>query len=131
MGENFLFSKLSTRHKKLFIFHQMLLFFSIIMMIVIAVKVTNPQITSIDDKMSLTMGGMIGFFVLMLAFANRLKSLLKVKFVAFLIIWLLLFSFNKVIDTMIWTVGLSLIPLAIDDLILKPIWRNVWFNNYE
>lgn len=109
----------------------MLLFFSIIMMIVIAVKVTNPQITSIDDKMSLTMGGMIGFFVLMLAFANRLKSLLKVKFVAFLIIWLLLFSFNKVIDTMIWTVGLSLIPLAIDDLILKPIWRNVWFNNYE
>ena len=131
MGENFIFSKLSTTHKKWFVFHQFMLFVSIITMIIIAVKITNPHITDIDDKMSLTMGGMIGFFVLVLAFTNRLKSLLKVKFVAFLIIWLLLFSFNKIIDTMIWTIGLSLIPLAIDDLILKPIWRNIWFNHYE
>lgn len=131
MGEHFLFSKLTPRHKKLFVMHQILLFVSIILMIFIAVNKTNPSITEIDDKMSLTVGGMVGFFVMVLAFANRLKSLLKVKFVAFLVIWVLLFSFNKIIDTMIWTIGLSLIPLAIDDLFLIPIWRNVWFNNYE
>jgi hypothetical protein len=131
MGENFIFWKLSSKHKKWFVIHQLLLFLTIVAMILIAVKVTNPKITDIDDKMSLTVGGMIGFMVMILAFTNRLKSLLKIKFVAFLVIWLLLFSFNKIIDTMIWTVGLSLIPLAIDDMILCPIWKRVWFNNYE
>lgn len=131
MGENFRFSKLSPRHKKLFIIHQVLLFISIALMIFIAVKVTNPVLIERTEKMSVTLGAMVGILVMALAFFNRLKGLMKIKFVAFLIIWILLMCLDQIMDTMKWTIGLALIPLAIDDLILLPIWRNVWYNNYD
>ena len=77
------------------------------------------------------MGAIIGLFVVVLAMFNRLKSLLKIKFVAFLIIWILLYSTQMIMSTLIWGIGLCLIPLMIDDLILVPIWKNLWYNNYE
>lgn len=131
MNENFRFGKLSTQHKKLFILSQLMLFITIAMMTSIAIVITNPEITKPADKMSLTVGVILALTVMALAFSNRLKSLLKIKFVAFLIIWLILFSLQAIMGTLIWTIGLVLIPLMIDDLIILPLWKNLWYNNYE
>ena len=131
MGEHFVYWKLSPRHKRLYALHQILLFLSIALMGYIAIKITDPVIIEVEDKLSVTIGAMVGLLVIILAFANRIKSVLKVKFVAFLITWVLLLSLSHVMETLIYTVGLVLIPLAIDDLILLPIWRNVWYNQYE
>jgi len=131
MHENFRFGKMSLKHKKMYIMTQLLLFLSIAMMTIVAITITNPQITKPTDKMSLTVGVIIALAVMALAFSNRLKTLLKIKFVAFLIIWLLLFSLQAIMGTLIWTIGLVLIPLMVDDLIIVPLWKNLWYNNYE
>jgi hypothetical protein len=131
MNENFKFAKLSKKHKRAFILYQITLFLIIAIMTVIAIKITNPKIIEPSDQMSLTIGAVLAFSVMALAFLNRLKSLLKIKFVAFLIIWVLLFSLQMIMTTLIWTIGLVLIPLMIDDLICLPLWKNLWYNTYE
>ena len=133
MNENFRFSKMSKTHKRNFIIYQIVLFLMIALMTVIAVNKTDPHISTDADRMSFSIGigAMIGLGVMAIAFMNRLKSLLKVKFFVFLVMWVLLSSLDMVMDTLIWTIGLVLIPLMIDDLIMLPIWRNIWYNNYE
>jgi hypothetical protein len=131
MTESFVFYKLNPHHKKIFIIHQVLLFISIFAIIFIAINQTNPVIETATDKMELTIGGLTGMLIIVLAFTNRLKKLFKVKFVAFLIIWVLLYSLSAVMGTLIWGIGAALIPLMIDYLIMTPYWNRVWYNNYE
>ena len=131
MNANFKYQKLSYKHKKRFVLYQILLFVIILVMASIAVGITDPDIANPSDKMSLTIGVTLGLVVVGLAFLNRLKSLLKIKFVAFLIVFLLLFSLQMIMTTLIWTIGLVLIPLMIDDLIVIPLWNNLWYNTYE
>lgn len=129
--EKFMFSKLNATHKKRFVLHQLLLFTSLIVLTIIAIKITNPVIIEREDQMSLSIGAFVGIFVLILAMTNRIKSLIKIKFVVFLTIWIILLSLQVVMDTLLWTIGLNLIPLMIDDIVILPIWRNVWYNQYE
>lgn len=129
--EKFMFSKLNATHKKRFVLHQLLLFTSLIVLTIVAIKITNPVIIEREDQMSLSIGAFVGIFVLILAMTNRIKSLIKIKFVVFLTIWIILLSLQVVMDTLLWTIGLNLIPLMIDDIVILPIWRNVWYNQYE
>lgn len=131
MTDQFRFSRLSLKHKKWFVIHQTSLLITLLVMTYVAVSVTNPVIIERDVKMQLSVGAFVGILVFTLAFTNRIKSWIKIKFVMFLVIWILLLSLQVVMDTMIWAIGLNLIPLMIDDLILIPIWRNVWYNQYE
>ena len=131
MNDNFLFSVLSAHHKKVFVILKLIVFALIILAVFSAIKITNPVIYSDTDRVSLVIGVMVGALVGVMAMLNRIKTLFKVKFVAFLIIWLLLLCFNMIIDTLIWSIGLVLIPLSLDDLIFLPFWRNVWYNDYE
>ena len=131
MNENFRYSVMSAHHKKVFIMHKLILFIAIILMAFIGIKATNPQIISSTDKVSVTIGVMVGLLVMSLAMFNRLKTLLKVKFIAFLVIWIILMSLQMIMSTLIWTIGLVMIPLMVDDLIILPYWRNVWYNIYE
>jgi hypothetical protein len=131
MNDDFKYYKMSKKHKKYFVLHQALLFVVLAAIIIVAIKITNPEIVDTSDKMSLTMGGVVGFSVMILAFMNRLRNLIKIKFVAFLIIWVLLFSMQMIMTTLIWAIGFALIPLIIDDLILIPMWNRIWYNNYD
>ena len=92
MNENFRFSKMSKIHKRNFIIYQIVLFLMIALMTVIAVNKTDPHISTDADRMSFSIGigAMIGLGVMAIAFMNRLKSLLKVKFFVFLVMWVLL-----------------------------------------
>ena len=131
MNENFRFSVMSAQHRKLYVIHKLIIFLLIIGSVFSAVEITNPVIVTTEERLSISIGALVGSIVVMLAIVNRIKSLFKVKFLTFLVTWILLFSLTKVIDTLVWSIGLVLIPLAIDDLILLPFWRNVWYNNYE
>ena len=131
MNENFKYHKLSTQHKKAFVLYQIILFIVIALMATIAIMITDPEVIDPSDKMSLTIGVTLALSIVGLAFFNRLKSLLKIKFVAFLIAFILLFSLQMIMITLIWTIGLVLIPLMIDDLIIIPLWNNLWYNTYE
>jgi len=131
MNEDFRFSVMNAHHKKVFIMHKLILLIAIVLMAFIGIKSTNPQIISSSDKISVTIGTIIGLLVMVLAIFNRLKTLLKVKFVVFLVVWIILMCLQMIMSTLIWTIGLVMLPLMVDDLIILPYWRNVWYNNYE
>jgi hypothetical protein len=101
------------------------------LMTYIAIDHTNPVLVTRDEKMSVSVGVMIGVVVLILALFNLLKGAVKSKFLIFFIAWLVLMAMQPVMSTLIWTVGLVTIPLAINDMIFSPIWQNVWYNHYE
>jgi len=131
MFEQFTFSKLTSKHKKLFVLHQSLLFATIGGLTYAGIKITNPVIVSTEGQMTLTICAIVGILVGILAYSNRLKGLLKIKFVGFAIAFVLLYSLQAIMPTLIWTIGMIITPLMVDDLILLPIWKNVWYNNYE
>lgn len=127
----FRFSVLSGPDKKKFILHRLIIVFGIFLMTYIAIKLTNPVIYTMENKMSVTMGAIFGGLVLVLTLFNRLKSWLKIKFVGFLIAWVLLMTLQTIMSTLVLAIGLNLIPLMIDDILIVPYWKNVWYNNYE
>lgn len=131
MTDNFKFAQLSSKHKKWFILHQATLFTTVGGLTYAGIKITNPEILTANDQMSLTIGAIVGILIGILAYSNRLKSLIKIKFMAFAIAWVLLYSLQAIMPTLIWTIGLVITPLMVDDLILVPVWNNLWYNNYE
>ena len=97
----------------------------------IAIAKTNPVLATRDEKMSVTLGVFVGLIVMILVIFQFIKSIMKLKFLMFLIAWIILMSLQPIMDTLIWSIGLNIIPLAIDEIIFRPIWESVWYNQYE
>ena len=131
MVRHFSFSLLEWRHKKWYILQKMMIFLLIGLMTYIAIWKTNPVLATREEKMSVTMGVVVGVFVMILVIFQFIKSIVKLKFLMFLIAWIILMSLQPIMQTLIWSIGLNIIPLAIDEIIFKPIWESVWYNQYE
>lgn len=127
----FRFSVLSFSDKKKFLFHMLIVTVLMVIMTYIAVSRTNPVLYTSEEKISVSIGVMIGVVVLFLSIFNLIKSIAKVKFLTFLIIWLLLMSLQFIMSTLIWVIGLNVIPLIFYDILIMPYWKKVWYNNYE
>ena len=131
MVRPFSFSLLKWRHKKWFLIQKMAIFILIGLMTYIAIFKTNPVLATRDEKMSVTMGFVVGFIVMMFVIFQWIKPIVKLKFLMFLIAWIILMSLRPIMDTLIWSIGLNVIPLAIDEIIFRPIWESLWYNEYE
>lgn len=131
MFDGFVFQKLTTKHKWLFRLYQVGLFGTIAGLTYGGIVWSNTELATASDQMSVTIGGMTAMLVGLFAYMGKLKGLVKIKFLMFGLVWFLLFSLQMVMPVLLWTIGLVIAPLAIDDLILLPIWKNVWYNNYE
>ena len=108
-----------------------MIFLLIGLMTYLAIFKTNPVLATREEKMSVTMGVVVGVFVMILVVFQFIKSIVKLKFLMFLIAWIILMSLQPIMDTLIWSIGLNIIPLAIDEIIFRPIWESVWYNQYE
>jgi ABC-type Na+ efflux pump permease subunit len=109
----------------------MAIFILIGLMTYIAIFKTNPVLATRDEKMSVTMGFVVGFIVMMFVIFQWIKPIVKLKFLMFLIAWIILMSLQPIMQTLIWSIGLNVIPLAIDEIIFRPIWESLWYNQYE
>ena len=128
----FSFSLLEWRHKKWYLLQKMIIFAMIGLMTYLAIVKTNPVLATRDEKMSVSMGVVVGVIVMLLVMFQFIKSIVvKFKFLMFLIAWIILMSLQPIMDTLIWSIGLNIIPLAIDEIIFRPIWESVWYNQYE
>jgi membrane-associated HD superfamily phosphohydrolase len=128
----FSFSLLEWRHKKWYLLQKMIIFAMIGLMTYLAIVKTNPVLATRDEKMSVSMGVVVGLIVMMFVVFQWIKSIIvKHKFLMFLIAWIILMSLQPIMDTLIWSIGLNIIPLAIDEIIFRPIWESIWYNNYE
>ena len=126
-----IFFKLSPKHKKWFIINKALVFLALVICLFIAVNMAGVTLPTNESKLSASLGFILIFGVMMLAFMNRISTLFKIRSMGFLVLWLLFLTLDHIIDPLKLAFGLMLIPLVIDDLILHPIWMNIWYNQYD
>ena len=126
-----IFYKLSTKHKKWFIINQIGLFIALFIMFLVALNVAGLKLPSNESKISATFGFILVGIVLMFALLNRISILFKIRSIGFVILWAMFMLLEYIIDPLKWAFGLMMIPLLIDDMIFKPIWNNIWYNEYD
>lgn len=123
--------KLNKKHKKWYIIHQVVLFISIMAMMALAGHLGGITLLVKEDMIRVPLGFIIIGIVGLLAMLNRLKSLFKIKFIGFGIVFAAALFLQSVMHVLVIASGLMLIPLFIDDVILQPIWKSIWYNQYE
>ena len=125
------FWKLKWKHKKWFLVNQAIVIILLIVAAIIAWVVTKVELPSNVSKLRASAGWIVSFFVLVLALLNRIGALFKVRSAGFLVLFIMFLGLGSIIDVVTWTLGLMLIPLLLDDIIMRPIWLNIWYNEYD
>lgn len=126
-----IFYKLSAKHKKLFIINQICLIIALLIMFLIALNVAGLKLPTNESKISATFGFILVGIVLLFAILNRISVLFKIRSIGFVILWSMFMLLEYIVDPLKWAFGLMMIPLLIDDMIFKPLWNNLWYNEYD
>lgn len=111
--------KYTNKEKRQFIFAKMFVFVSIILMCILAGYITKVKLPNLESKISFGVGIIIIGIVGLIATLNRLKMIFKVKSVGFIFAFVVLLLLKGTIDFLIWSIGLVMIPLIIDDTVFK------------
>lgn len=125
------FWKLKWKHKKWFLINQAIVIILLIVAAIIAWVITKVELPSNVSKLRASAGWIVSFLVLVLALLNRIGALFKVRSAGFLVLFIMFLGLGSIIDVVTWTLGLMLIPLLLDDIIMRPIWLNIWYNEYD
>lgn len=125
------FYKLNPKHRKWFIINKTVIILLLIVCFFIGLNLANVSLPTVEEKLSVGFGIIFALGILMLAIFNRLNLFSKLKFMPYLVLFILSLSLKSVIDAVVWSSGLMIIPLIIDDCIFTPIWNNIWYNNYD
>lgn len=127
---NIVFWALSSKHKKLYILNNLVLVLALVAAMIVAWMVNEVQMPTEVSKLSATSGFVTGIAVLLVALLNKAGSLFKIRSVGFLIFWIIFMMIRSVLDVMMWTTGLMAGILLFQDIIIEPIWKNLWWNEY-
>ena len=125
------FYKLSPKHKKWFVFNKIIILTSLIISFILSLQIEKIEIKTNVQGLSVGVSFIISFIFLILAGFNRIGSIFKIRSIGFIFIFLFVVFLDQILGVLKWTIGLSLIPLLIDDIILLPLWNNLWYNYYD
>lgn len=125
------FFKLSPKHKRMYIGGKVAIVIMMIIMLAVSLRVADVDLPTVQSQLSVGIGFIGVMTVFVLALVNRVNILFKIKSIGFVIMFLVLLAIREGIDIFVWSIGLMSIPLLIDDMILTPIWLNVWYKEYD
>lgn len=125
------FYKLSPKHKRMFIGGKVAIVIMMIIMLAVSLRVADVDLPTVQSQLSVGIGFIGVMTVFVLALVNRVNILFKIKSIGFVIMFLVLLAIREGIDIFVWSIGLMSIPLLIDDMILTPLWLNVWYKEYD
>ena len=126
-----IFWKLSGTHKRKFLIQKGIILTLIIAALPIAWSLSKVQMPTNISKLSGNFSFYATVAIVILALFNRVNILFKVKSIGFIFLLITFMGINIVIEPITWTLGLSVIPMLIDDLVITPIWLNIWYNEYD
>lgn len=118
------------KDKRKFLILKSLVLIGIILMALLSLRVSNLKLPTLEDKLSFGIGVIIIIIVVVLAFLNRIKVIFKIKSLGFLLTFIVLLLFSKVIDTLVVGVGLISIPLLLDDLVINNYFKFINITKY-
>lgn len=97
---------------------------------ILSAHVNKLTLPTIEEKLSWGVGLGAVIFVVILAMFNRIKILIRIKSLGFVIAFIILSLLRVGIDTLITTIGLISIPLLIDDLIIENYFKFIDIKKY-
>lgn len=125
------FYKLNRVHKKWYIINQIFIILMLFTALTISWSVNKVTLPTNASKLVASTSFIMSVIFFSLAVLNRVGNLFKIKSMGFVFIFIMFLGFKYIIDPVVWTVGLLTIPLLIDDIIFRPIWMNIWYNEYD
>ena len=125
------FYRMPTKKKWLYILCKIGIMLTVIAMGIIAVFASGLELPTVESQLSFSVGIVMIALVAILALTNRIKTLIKIESLSFVVIFILLLAFSYTIHYLIYAVGLISIPLLIDDMIVSPIWTNYVANTQD
>jgi len=126
-----IFHVLSKKHKKQYLINQLIVVIALIICLFISWEVTGITLPTSVDKLTASAGFVTSGGILLLAILNRAGVLFKIRSVGFLIMFILFATIGIVLDVLMWTTGLMTAVLLLDDIVMKPYWSSIWWNEYQ
>lgn len=125
------FYRMSTRKKWQYVLCKAGIMMAVIAMAIIAVFASGLELPTVESQLSFSVGIVMIALVTVFALTNRLKTLIKIKSLSFVVMFVILLAFSYTIYYLIYAVGLITIPLLIDDIIITPLWTNYVANTQD
>lgn len=125
------FWKLNNKHKFWFLINQIIVLIMLGIALIVSWNINKVMLPTNTERLTATGGFIVTTVLFSLAILNRVNVLFKVRSVGFAFMFIMFFAIDKIIEPLVWTTGLLLIPLLIDDIIFKSIWNNIWYNEYD
>lgn len=124
------FFRLSSKHKRQFILGKSAIIIMIITLFFVALKIEKVTFVNNLAKVSGGLSFVTILFIAILAVFNRITVIFKIRSIGFIVLFFLLIGIEYIVGPARLVTGLMLIPLMLDDFILTPIWKNIWYNDY-
>ena len=125
------FFKLSAKHKKMYILYKFIIIASILSISSFVIFTSDIKLPTNASKLTASVGFVMVVFITLMAVFNRIGNLFKIRSIGFLVLFFMFYGVNLIIEPVILLTGLLCIPMLVDDIILVPIWNNLWYNNYD
>lgn len=125
------FYRMPTRKKWQYVLCKAGIMMAVIAMAIIAVFASGLKLPTVESQLSFSVGIVMIALVTVFALTNRLKTLIKIKSLSFVVMFVILLAFSYTIYYLIYAVGLITIPLLIDDIIITPLWTNYVANTQD
>ena len=126
-----IFWQLNAKHKRNFLINQAAVIIALIVCLIISWNINKIELPTNIEKLGSSLGFVTTTSVFVLAVMNRISGLFRIKSLGFAFMFLMFIGVRFIIDPVIWTVGLMTIPLFIDDIVFRPYWNNIWYNQYH
>lgn len=123
--------KLPGKKKVGYVFSKVAVFLSTVGAGIGAVFASGLELTTPANQVNFTFGAILLVGLGILAGLGRLKNIVKIKSVGWLIAFALIAIFHSMSYFLLWGIGLTSIPLLIDDMVVNPLWNNWVANNVE
>lgn len=105
-------------------------FIGVIFALILAANLGGLDAPTFKDKIEVGLGYGIIIVVGLFAVLERIKLLFKVKFIGWLILFIAFYIMHIHMSVLLWSLGLVTIPLAYDDIIVRPYFKNLNFTKY-
>lgn len=125
------FFKFKTKHKFWYLFSKIMVILTMVIMAATVMITSNIELPTNISKMSASLGFITVLFVFGLAFLNRINTIFKIKSVGFVVLWVLFSTVELIIAPLTSALSLILIPMLVDDIIITPIFLQIWYNQYD
>lgn len=126
-----MFLQYDKKDKRKYVYAKIFVFSLLIGAFIAAMLITNTKLPSVEEKFNVGIGFVFVAFTFVIATTKLAKLFVKFKSLGFIMVLGILFFFKYVMDTLLVSLALALIPLLLNDLLINPYFMYLNMTKYK